>query len=480
MQEIGLRQAREVTASLLGRGRAGRLPLPEIQDMNHDDSLSVTKRPTNIANNNAFRAMTQSTHRGFRPIHSLCSKKRYRTRSPDTGVYTFGTDRNNHLSANRQRGRATELANQRDIKAEAGNTPGLAQQEEEDRRFAERLQEEEHIIAETRSSSRPSMTRERALTKFRGANSNPIDLSSITSISASPRKVRRSEDQVFDGIRNFQSETPQDRMHDAELARHLQEEECRAQDERNRQAALRTHDCVVCGDNTLFIELPSLSSCSHQPEVCGGCYASWIASQLGANGWQEAKCPGTSCKINLAYAEIKAYASIDVFERYDALKARSVLASDPNFRWCRAEGCVSGQIHDVEEVGNQFVCVECHARFCIVHEGPYHDNETCDEYEYRTSGRKERDERKEEEMASEEAVRKSTKLCPGQICGWPIEKNGGCAHMSCMFTPVSVRVPESLTRCRPKVQTPILLDVSEGLAHVQACLMEECSARNTC
>ncbi|KAF3046253.1 hypothetical protein E8E11_008156 [Didymella keratinophila] len=153
--------------------------------------------------------------------------------------------------------------------------------------------------------------------------------------------------------------------------------------------------------------------------------------RLKENGWQEVKCPGHSCKVNLTYEEIKAYASREVFDRYDVMQAHNVLSADPSFRWCRAERCTSGQIHDIEEMGNEFVCVECHERFCIVHEGPYHDDETCDECEYRVGEQKERDERRREDEASEQAVGQLTKRCPGKMCGRPIEKNGGCIHMSC-------------------------------------------------
>jgi E3 ubiquitin-protein ligase RNF14 len=124
-----------------------------------------------------------------------------------------------------------------------------------------------------------------------------------------------------------------------------------------------------------------------------------------------------------SHEEIKAYSSKEVFERYDKFMARQVLNSDPTFWWCRAEGCLSGQIHDVEEVGNVFVCVECHARFCTVHVGAYHDNETCEEYEYRTGGQKKRGERKKEDVASERAVKRITKRCPRETCQVPIQKN---------------------------------------------------------
>ena len=82
------------------------------------------------------------------------------------------------------------------------------------------------------------------------------------------------------------------------------------------------------------------------------------------------------------------------------------------------------------EEGNIFSCVECGFRICIIHENTWHEGETCEEYDYRLSGRKEKDQQRQEE-ASAAAISKFTKKCPGKKCGWNIEKNDGCDHMTC-------------------------------------------------
>lgn len=77
--------------------------------------------------------------------------------------------------------------------------------------------------------------------------------------------------------------------------------------------------------------------------------------------------------------------------------------------------------------------MECQSRFCTAHkDGNLHEGETCEEYEYRRSGQKEKDEKAQEE-ASAKAITKLAKKCPGKNCGWQIEKNEGCDHMTCKF-----------------------------------------------
>jgi hypothetical protein len=74
----------------------------------------------------------------------------------------------------------------------------------------------------------------------------------------------------------------------------------------------------------------------------------------------------------------------------------------------------------------------CGFKACIVHEDTWHEGETCEEYDYKKSGRKERDQKIQEE-ASEKVISQLAKKCPGKggMCGWNIEKNDGCDHMTC-------------------------------------------------
>jgi hypothetical protein len=172
----------------------------------------------------------------------------------------------------------------------------------------------------------------------------------------------------------------------------------------------RQIECVVCSELMVISELPYLVKCAHEPQTCRDCFAAWIKSELDKKGWQGIKCPGSDCRVILAHNEVQEYAAKEVFDQYDLFAMRATLGNDPNFRWCRAPGCASGQVHLNGEDGNIFRCVACGHRVCVVHNDTFHEGETCQEFDYRTSGRKERDQRRQEE-ASEQAVRKSSKVC---------------------------------------------------------------------
>ncbi|OCK96270.1 uncharacterized protein K441DRAFT_553141 [Cenococcum geophilum 1.58] len=206
---------------------------------------------------------------------------------------------------------------------------------------------------------------------------------------------------------------------------------------RRANAAPRTRECVVCSEATPIPDFPYLVNCAHRPRVCSDCYKTWISSQLDNKSWKEIRCPGLGCKELLGHADVQRYAAPEVYLRFDALSAREALNDDPNFRWCRRAGCKSGQIHEngTGTDGKIFQCVVCNFKVCTVHEDTWHEGETCKEYDYRTSGRKERDQKALDE-ASLKAIRKFAKKCPGKRgkCGWNIEKNDGCDLMTCKFT----------------------------------------------
>jgi hypothetical protein len=97
----------------------------------------------------------------------------------------------------------------------------------------------------------------------------------------------------------------------------------------------------------------------------------------------------------------------------------------PNFAMCLGPGCDSGQIHETGDAQPIMTCTICHFKTCFTHKMPWHQGQTCAEYDFL------RKERMEQEAASENLIAKTTKKCPNPKCGHGIEKKGGCDHMTC-------------------------------------------------
>ncbi|KAI9767590.1 MAG: Myosin type-2 heavy chain 1 [Geoglossum simile] len=202
------------------------------------------------------------------------------------------------------------------------------------------------------------------------------------------------------------------------------------------QDIMRTRNCVVCTEAIPTPELPTLTNCKHKPQVCADCYKNWIASELDNTSRKEIRCPESGCGELLNHAEVRQYASPGIYAKFDDFSVRDALNNDPNFRWCRRVGCGSGQIHENDAGGNIFRCIVCGFKACFVHEDTWHEGETCEEYDYKESGRRGRDQKMQEE-ASVKVILQLAKKCPGKggMCGWNIEKNSGCDHMTCTSPP---------------------------------------------
>ncbi|KAJ4316851.1 hypothetical protein N0V84_007643 [Fusarium piperis] len=217
-----------------------------------------------------------------------------------------------------------------------------------------------------------------------------------------------------------------------------------------------------------------------------------IESDLSSKLWTEIRCP--ECRELLEYVDIQRYANNQTFTRYETLALRAAMSEAENFIWCTS-GCGSGQIHDSGSEQPIVTCLHCGHRSCFHHNVAWHQTLSCDEYdqlladpenfrsnleienekwseaqqaqleadramaqgllaeeqaERRRQEERERREReqarkaaklarqiaarrKREEEQSRATVSQTTKPCPG--CGWAIEKNSGCSHMTCKLTP---------------------------------------------
>ncbi|KAI5360791.1 Putative Zinc finger, RING-type, IBR domain, Zinc finger, RING/FYVE/PHD-type, TRIAD [Septoria linicola] len=214
-----------------------------------------------------------------------------------------------------------------------------------------------------------------------------------------------------------------DRQHALEMQR--QEEARLAAEEAERN---RPRECVCCGDAKPPLDFPAkpaTNSCEHDSRTCTECMHSWMAAEFETKGTEDLKCPECPCK--LSYDDIHTCSSAATFQSYEKMLTRNALSQLDEFAWCLSPTCDSGQLNIENESGAFMECAECGYKQCLTHKCAWHTGETCEKYEYRTSGAKARD----EEKATQAMLDEVSKKCPGPTCGWRIQKTDGCDHIKC-------------------------------------------------
>lgn len=72
-------------------------------------------------------------------------------------------------------------------------------------------------------------------------------------------------------------------------------------------------ECTNCEAKLPIADFPVLKNCTHTPETCATCYQDWLSAQLEQLDWDKIRCPG--CRNIVHHEEVKAYATIETFDR---------------------------------------------------------------------------------------------------------------------------------------------------------------------
>ncbi|CAE6449965.1 unnamed protein product [Rhizoctonia solani] len=185
--------------------------------------------------------------------------------------------------------------------------------------------------------------------------------------------------------------------------------------------------CVVCfeqGTGVRFAARSPTAMCQHGATVCVSCLEQHILIAIHKSRAVNIRCPHEGCGKMLEYQDV--YCSVrdwGMLGYYEQLLIRREMGNTEQFVWCKNPVCTSGQVHKPGPAQPIVVCNTCRQKSCYIHDRPWHEGVTCEEYDIKLRKYEEQD------RATRTYLVKNTKSCPK--CKRKIERNGGCDHMTC-------------------------------------------------
>lgn len=182
------------------------------------------------------------------------------------------------------------------------------------------------------------------------------------------------------------------------------------------------HSCLICLEDLPATQTFALA-CGHR--YCKDCWKGYLEVKIkDGPSCVHARCPAPKCKAIVHEQAYKKLVTNQQFDRFNTFLLRSFVDDNTQIKWCPFPGCTNAV--KCERTGRkQPVTCSCGFVFCFRcadSDVGDHNPVTCEHLE------------KWFQKASDESenvkwVIANTKKCPK--CRSPIEKNGGCMHMTC-------------------------------------------------
>lgn len=134
-------------------------------------------------------------------------------------------------------------------------------------------------------------------------------------------------------------------------------------------------------------------------------------------------CIDPECKVLINDDLVQRLLDTETRQMYQKLITDAYVLSNRTMSWCPAPGCPKAL--SISSFTYPGVTCSCDNSFCMSCHDSYHDPVTCDLLKKWQKIIK----YGKDEHASNEWIEKNSKPCPQ--CKTPIEKNGGCNHMTC-------------------------------------------------
>eukprot|EP01127_Copromyxa_protea_P009739 TRINITY_DN2313_c0_g3_i2.p1 TRINITY_DN2313_c0_g3~~TRINITY_DN2313_c0_g3_i2.p1 ORF type:complete len:1008 (+),score=204.35 TRINITY_DN2313_c0_g3_i2:29-3052(+) len=190
----------------------------------------------------------------------------------------------------------------------------------------------------------------------------------------------------------------------------------------------KMHECPGCLEEFSLQEMSTFPCCH---VYCNDCLKSYVELQVSESGGSSVvSCPGYECAYELDETLVSSLLDSSVYSQYLSFVANTYANKDPQIKWCTAKGCN----HAIRKTVNKgLVMCTCGHLQCWDCGGEGHWPATCEQQKwwrevYCKDDQQIQFESRDEEMSIKWLLR-YTQDCPK--CSSPIEKSGGCNHMSC-------------------------------------------------
>ncbi|KAL6042367.1 E3 ubiquitin-protein ligase arih2 [Balamuthia mandrillaris] len=195
------------------------------------------------------------------------------------------------------------------------------------------------------------------------------------------------------------------------------------QEQKQKELEEKTYTCLICLDEVTIADIYIMEECYHK--FCKDCLGMHFASNIKDGNTRNIGCPTPTCKRTVGYNEVKHCVDKEMFAKYEEFLLMAALGDDPNCRWCPRPGCGNAMIGDPKRPMMACSSDKCKFTFCFNCKEEWHADATCEQYQ------KWKVENNEAESRFRKWAEANTKQCPNETCLSPIEKNGGCNHMTC-------------------------------------------------
>mmetsp|Transcript_739 Transcript_739/g.1142 ORF Transcript_739/g.1142 Transcript_739/m.1142 type:complete len:277 (-) Transcript_739:26-856(-) len=203
-----------------------------------------------------------------------------------------------------------------------------------------------------------------------------------------------------------------------------EEEENKVEEEKDKFTCVSCMEELLKEDDLGYMSL----QCSFHPNhskgkknpICQGCVKDYVKHTL-KQGVFPVNCI-YSCDCSIGQYDLKRIFSDEqetYLEYLDIITDRS-LRKEKEYIKCSSVDCPYGELIIDQECDTRWTCKVCQKDTCTKHQIPYHEGQTCEEY----------DKIHEKEIeATEEWKKKHAVKCPK--CGLETEHNGGCPEIIC-------------------------------------------------